>query len=112
MIGTRDPAECLASPTSPPALPFAPAPTRVKFHLEDTVISPGPSSASSVNSSDTNLASEDAGRDVSSPIASEKLPGLISRPESTVVKIPPVLPLTNTMMQQWHLGVLPSGDSW
>ncbi|KAG9093255.1 hypothetical protein FS749_014775 [Ceratobasidium sp. UAMH 11750] len=90
MIGARDPAECLASPTglrdildltmtpmpspSPPALPFAPAPTRVKFHLEDTIISPEPSSASSANSSDFDLDSEDAGRDVSSPIVSEKLP--------------------------------------
>ncbi|CAE6481494.1 unnamed protein product [Rhizoctonia solani] len=39
-------------PTSSP-LPFAPAPTRVKFHLEDTLISPAPSPLSSAYNSDS-----------------------------------------------------------
>ncbi|KAG8733556.1 hypothetical protein FRC11_005225 [Ceratobasidium sp. 423] len=39
--------------SSPPPLPFAPAPTRVKFHLEDTLISPIPSPLSSAYNSDS-----------------------------------------------------------
>ncbi|KAG9100434.1 hypothetical protein FRC06_004143 [Ceratobasidium sp. 370] len=58
----------MPSPSSP-ALPFAPAPSRVKFHLEDTIISPEPSPVSSADNSDTNDASSDA----PSSIASEKL---------------------------------------
>ncbi|CAE6523518.1 unnamed protein product [Rhizoctonia solani] len=43
----------MSSPPSPPPLPFAPAPTRVKFHLEDTLISPAPSPLSSAYNSDS-----------------------------------------------------------
>jgi hypothetical protein len=45
-----------ASPSPPPALPFAPAPSRVKFHLEDTLISPDPSPPSSAYNSDSDVA--------------------------------------------------------
>ncbi|KDN43755.1 hypothetical protein RSAG8_05945, partial [Rhizoctonia solani AG-8 WAC10335] len=41
------------SSASPPPLPFAPAPTRVKFDLEDTLISPAPSPLSSPYNSDS-----------------------------------------------------------
>ncbi|CAE6368756.1 unnamed protein product [Rhizoctonia solani] len=43
----------MSSSPSPPPLPFAPAPTRVKFHLEDTLISPILSPLSSAYNSDS-----------------------------------------------------------
>ncbi|QRW10624.1 dihydrosphingosine 1-phosphate phosphatase [Ceratobasidium sp. AG-Ba] len=47
-------------PHSPAPLPFAPARSRVKFDLEDTVISPLPSPLPSSHSSDTGATSDDA----------------------------------------------------
>ncbi|GAB1527927.1 dihydrosphingosine 1-phosphate phosphatase [Rhizoctonia solani] len=44
--------------SSPSPLPFAPAPTRVKFHLEDTLFSPVPSPLSSAYNSDSEPAND------------------------------------------------------
>ncbi|KAF8605669.1 hypothetical protein BDV93DRAFT_521493 [Ceratobasidium sp. AG-I] len=45
----------ISSPPVSPVLPFAQGPTRVKFHLEDTLISPEPSGSSSEYDSDSDL---------------------------------------------------------
>lgn len=45
----------MPSPAISPALPFAKGPTRVKFHLEDTLISPEPSGSSSAYDSDSDF---------------------------------------------------------
>ena len=44
-----------SSPSVSPALPFAQGPARVKFHLEDTLISPEPSGSSSEYDSDSDF---------------------------------------------------------
>jgi hypothetical protein len=63
----------MSSPSvSPPPLPFAPAPTRVKFHFEDTLISPLPSPPSSEYASDSELANCDNANRYASIDFSEK----------------------------------------
>ena len=74
MLFRSDDTSMNASPSSSPpptALPFAPAPTRVKFHLEDTLISPEPSPQSS-DCSDVEPSDRDNGREYDSIDVGEK----------------------------------------
>ncbi|KAH7332750.1 phosphatidic acid phosphatase type 2/haloperoxidase [Rhizoctonia solani] len=95
-------------PTSFTPLPFAPAPTRVKFHLEDTLISPVPSPLSSAYNSDSEPSNSNANEHTSFYVNEKySLPSQIAARVDSLDDAPGTLPdeYYDAAMAPWRAAI-------